>query len=165
MTREEAIRELEKALYENDDEEQLISFETLKMALKVLKKEPAPSANDASPKQNYPKKNDNTEKAKCQESVDYQHKYLKLNDVVNSLDGDLEKLTVILKHLSSEYFDYDINFNCFNKSIDLNNLDLTSSEKAAQRLMYEIESVQGFFSIITDYCYSMKKTLDAIEEV
>lgn len=165
MTREKAIRELEKALYENDDEEQLISFETLKMALKALKKEPAPSANDASSEQNYSKRNDSTEKEKCQESVDYQDKYLKLNDAVNSLDGDLEKLTVILKHLSSEYFDYDIDFKYFKKPIDLNNLDLTSSEKAAQRLMYGIESVQGFFSIITDYCHSMKKTLDKIEEV
>lgn len=165
MTREKAITELEKALYENDDEEQLISFETLKMALNVLKKEPAPSANDTSSNKNISIINDTSEKAKCQESVDYQEKYLKLSDAVNSLDGDLEKLTVILKHLSSEYFDYDIDFKCFKKSIDLNNLDLTSSEKAAQRLMYEIESVQGFFSIITDYCYSMKKMLDEIEEV
>lgn len=88
-----------------------------------------------------------------------------MNDALNSLDGDLEKLTLVLKHLSSEYFDYDIDFKYFKKPIDLNNLDLTSSEKAAQRLMYGIESVQGFFSIITDYCHSMKKTLDAIEEV
>lgn len=165
MTREEAIRELEKALYENDDEEQLISFDTLKMALKALKKEPALSANDASSKQKSTVINDTSEKAKCQESVDYQDKYLKLNDTLNSLDGDLEKLMLVLKHLSSEYFDYDIDFKYFKKPIDLNNLDLTSSEKAAQRLMYGIESVQGFFSIITDYCHSMKKTLDAIEEV
>ena len=32
-------------------------------------KEPAPSANDASSKQNHSKENDSTEKAKCQEAI------------------------------------------------------------------------------------------------
>lgn len=49
-------------------------------------KKPAPSANDASPKQNLSKKNDSTEKAKCQEHI----------TVPEELSEDLFKLMIKL---------------------------------------------------------------------
>lgn len=69
MTIEKATKELERVL-EKDGEQ--ISEEDLKVAFRVLKKEPAPSANDTSSenqKDYICKNNDSTEKKKCQEAI------------------------------------------------------------------------------------------------
>lgn len=67
MTREEAIRILEVIRSRSIVNR---TSDALLMAINVLKEnEPAPSANDTSSEENYPKNNDTTEKAKCQEAI------------------------------------------------------------------------------------------------
>lgn len=67
MTREEVIRQLKELLTQNKD---CVSPDVISAAITFLEeKEPAPSANDTSSKQNLSKENDSTEKAKCQEEI------------------------------------------------------------------------------------------------
>ncbi len=68
MTREEVIRILEVIRSRSIVPR---TSDALLMAIDALNKEnePAPSANDTSSEENYPKNNDTTEKAKCQEAI------------------------------------------------------------------------------------------------
>lgn len=135
-------------------------------------KEPAPSANDTSSKEeNLSKKNDSTEKAKCQEAVDYQEKYLKLSDIVNSTNEKLDKLKVILNDLFENYFSYNVNYNNFVRAIRLLNTLPSEKEKiapadnAAKKLIVEFGRLQAFFDIALDYCHSIKILLADSREV
>lgn len=74
MTKEEAVRQLKELLTQNRD---CVSPDVISTAITFLEeKEPAPSANDTSSKENISMNNDSTEKAKCQEAI---------NDVTNNM--------------------------------------------------------------------------------
>lgn len=67
MTREEAIRILEVIRSRSIVNR---TSDALLMAINVLKEnEPAPPKGNTSSEENYPKNNDTTEKAKCQEAI------------------------------------------------------------------------------------------------
>lgn len=77
MTKHEAIRQLKMQI--NPNNPMIANIEAIAMAIAALQKEKelTPSANDASSKEeNLSKKNDSTEKAKCQEAI---------NDVMNNM--------------------------------------------------------------------------------
>lgn len=76
MTQEEAIRQLKNQIVPNG---QPASIEAIAMAVSALEKEkePAPSANGTSPKNNFTNKNDNTEKGFCQEAVEISSRWVK----------------------------------------------------------------------------------------
>lgn len=84
MTREEVIRQLKELLTQNKD---CVSPDVISAAITFLEeKEPAPSANDTSSKEeNLSKKNDSTEKAKCQEAI---------NDVMNNMIALYQELSL-----------------------------------------------------------------------
>ena len=76
MTREEAIRLLKLMYQQSKCEADDIALD---MAIKALKKEKEPAPSEAvtsSEEENLSKKNDSTEKAKCQEAI---------NDVMNNM--------------------------------------------------------------------------------
>lgn len=172
MTREEVINELKDNLnpYKPPANPKAIST-----AISLLEKEnePAsPKGNTSSENQKICNNNDNTKKKKCQEEVDYQDKYLKLNDVVGSVDEKLDKLKVILNDLSEDYFNYNINFNNFAKAIRILNTPpeaktekISSADKAAEALIVEFGRIQAFFDIALDYCFSIKTLLINSKEV
>jgi len=171
MTREEVIKRLNHVY---DCTADAMDGAAIDMAIKALQKEnePAPSANDTSSEENYPNNNDTAELKKCQEEVDYQDKYLKLNDVVGSVDEKLDKLKVILNDLSEDYFNYNINFNNFAKAIRILNTPpeaktekISSADKAAEALIVEFGRIQAFFDIALDYCFSIKTLLINSKEV
>ncbi len=83
MTKAEAVRQLKKSLKLCGPP---ASPEAIEFAISALQKEkkPAPSANDASPKENLSKKNDSMEKAKCQEAID---------DVIDRMTSTYNTLT------------------------------------------------------------------------
>lgn len=173
MTREEAIRILEVIRSRSIVNR---TSDALLMAINVLKEnEPAPSEDNTgyeNQKKYFRNNNDTSKKAKCQEEVDYQHKYLKLNDVVGSVDEKLDKLNVILNDLSEDCFNYNININNFAKAIRILNTPpkaktekISSADKAAEALIVEFGRIQTFFDIALDYCFSIKTLLINSKEV
>ena len=174
MTREEVIKRLNHVY---DCTTDAMDGAAIDMAIKALQKEnePAPSEDNTgyeNQKKYFRNNNDTSKKAKCQEEVDYQHKYLKLNDVVGSVDEKLDKLNVILNDLSEDCFNYNININNFAKAIRILNTPpkaktekISSADKAAEALIVEFGRIQTFFDIALDYCFSIKTLLINSKEV
>ena len=121
-------------------------------------KEPAPSANGTSPKNNNPICNDSTDRDKSQDVLT---KYIKCSDAIGLAHSDVKKQGLILNDLVDNYVSLDKSLiSCFIGAKCLKEKCDTPEMLLARKIILEIDRLMTLIAIADDYSNHIKKTLE-----